>query len=250
MIWRRIPPVLSPVSTKALAAGAGAVLGLRRDSSAAVGEALRLRYGARDALLTDSGTSALVLILRKLLPAGGTVALPAYACIDLTSAAVGAGVGVRLYDIDPTTLSPDLDSVRAVISRGADAIVVAHLYGYPADFPGVQKLAAERGIPLIEDAAQGSGGTLGGRLLGSFGDSSILSFGRGKGTTSGSGGALLVNTESLAEWTGKLREDLVSASRGAVPVLSLLAQRVFSDPLLYNIPASIPALKLGEMVYP
>ena len=249
MSWRRQPPVLSPVSYRALVDGMGAATGLRARDHGAVSSALRQRYGCIDALLTDSGTSALILALRKIVPPGGTVAYPAYACIDLTSAALGAEVDVRLYDLDPATLSPNLDSVRAVIRRGVDAIVVAHLYGYPADVIGVRKLAAEQGIPVIEDAAQGAGGTLYGEPLGGFGDVAILSFGRGKGTTGGSGGAILVRTPTLAEWTRKVRTDLRVGSRGAVEVLSLAAQRVLSHPNLYVLPASLPGLKLGEMVY-
>jgi perosamine synthetase len=248
-MWRRYPPVLSPVSTRALVDGMGAAIGLRRASHAAVSAILRHRYGATDALLTDSGTSALILALRKMLPRGGTVAYPAYACIDLTAAAVATGVRVRLYDLDPATMSPDLDSVRAAIRRGADAIVVAHLYGYPADMAGVRKLAAEQGIPVIEDAAQGAGGTLNGERLGSLGEVAILSFGRGKGTTGGKGGAVLVRTPALAEWTRRARSDLKPSSRGGVTILSLAAQRVLSHPSLYRLPSSLPGLRLGEMVY-
>jgi hypothetical protein len=227
----------------------GAAMGVRRDSQAAVTAILRHRYGATDALLTDSGTSALILALRKMLPRGGTVAYPAYACIDLTAAAVATGVRVRLYDLDPATMSPDLDSVRATIRRGVDAIVVAHLYGYPADMAGVRWLAAEQGIPVIEDAAQGAGGTLNGERLGSLGDVAVLSFGRGKGTTGGKGGAVLVRTPALAEWTRRARSDLKSGSRGVATMLSLAAQRVLSHPSLYRLPSSIPVLRLGEMVY-
>jgi hypothetical protein len=227
----------------------GAAMGLRASDHSAVSLALRQRYRCIDALLTDSGTSALILALRKVVPPGGTVAYPAYACIDLTSAALGAGVHVRLYDVDPATLSPNLESVRAVIRRGVDAIVVAHLYGYPADMIGVGELAAEEGIPVIEDAAQGAGGTLHGVPLGGLGDLAILSFGRGKGTTGGSGGAILVRTPALADWTKNVRKDLPVSSRGASEVLSLAAQRVLSHPNLYALPASLPGLKLGEMVY-
>jgi hypothetical protein len=184
-----------------------------------------------------------------MLPRGGTVAYPAYACIDLTAAAVATGVRVRLYDLDPATMSPDLDSVRATIRRGVDAIVVAHLYGYPADVTGVRKLAAEQGIPVIEDAAQAAGGTLNGERLGSLGEVAILSFGRGKGTTGGKGGAVLVRTPALAEWTRRTRSDLRPGSRGGVTILSLAAQRVLSHPSLYRLPSSIPGLRLGEMVY-
>jgi hypothetical protein len=154
-----------------------------------------------------------------------------------------------LYDLDPATLSPDLESVRAVIGRGVDAIVVAHLYGYPADIVGVATIAAEHGIPVIEDAAQGAGGTLSGALAGSFGDVSILSFGRGKGTTAGAGGALLVRTPELAEWTARERSVLAGGSNGGTEVVSLVAQRVLSHPYIYRIPSSIPSLKLGEMVF-
>ena len=249
MTWRWQPPVLSPVSSRGLVDGMSAAIGFRPGPRAAVVSTLCERYAATDALLTDSGTSALVLALRKILPPGGTVAFPGYACIDLTSAALGAGVRVRLYDIDPSTLSPDLNSVRDVISRGVDAIVVAHLYGYPADIIGVQEIAAEHGIPVIEDAAQCAGGTLRGRLLGTFGDVSILSFSRGKGMTSGSGGAVLVRTPELAAWTGQLQTQLGVASSGGFEVVALAAQSLLAHPSMYRLPASIPALKLGAMVY-
>jgi len=249
MTWRWQPPVLSPVSSRALVDGLGAAMGFRRSDHQRVIAALSQRYSAADVLLTNSGTSALILALRKVVPPDGVVAFPGYACVDLTTAALGAGIRVRLYDTDPHTLSPDLDSVRRVIARGVDAILVAHLYGYPADVPGVEKLAAEHGIPVIEDAAQGAGGTLGGSLLGSFAELSILSFGRGKGMTAGSGGALLVNTLALADWTKRLRGDLGVASGGGVEVMTLAAQSVLARPSVYRFPASIPALKLGEMVY-
>lgn len=249
MTWRWQPPVLSPVSSRALVHGMSAALGFRPGHHQTVVTALCQRYSAADALLTDSGTSALILALRRILPPGGTVAFPGYACVDLTTAALGAGMRVRLYDIDPSTLSPDLDSVKRVFARGVDAIVVAHLYGYPADILGVRELAAEYGIPVLEDAAQGAGGTLHDARLGSFGDIAILSFGRGKGMTSGSGGAVLVRTLDLAGWTGRMREELGAASSGGLEVLTLAAQSLLAHPSMYRLPASIPALKLGEMVY-
>jgi dTDP-4-amino-4,6-dideoxygalactose transaminase len=249
MTWRWQPPVLSPVSSRALIDGIGVAMGFRPGPHETVVAALRQRYSAADALLTDSGTSALILALRKILPPSGTVAFPGYACMDLTTAALGAGMRVRLYDIDPSSLSADLDSVRKTITRGVDAIVVAHLYGYPADVLGVQEVAAEYGVPVIEDAAQGAGGTLRGGLLGTFGDIAILSFGRGKGMTSGSGGAVLVQTLELAAWTSRTRAALGAASAGGFEVMTLAAQSLLAHPSMYRLPASIPALKLGAMVY-
>jgi hypothetical protein len=156
---------------------------------------------------------------------------------------------VRLYDLDPNTLSPDLESVERTIDRGVDAIVVAHLYGYPADIAAVEELALRRGIPVIEDSAQGAGGTLRGVRLGGLGDISILSFGRGKGATTGSGGAVLVRTPGLGAWAREIRHRLGIARRGAKEIGALTAQWLLSHPLLYRLPTSLPGLKLGEMVY-
>jgi dTDP-4-amino-4,6-dideoxygalactose transaminase len=215
----------------------------------AITQALKSRFGATDVLLTDSGTSALILAIRALVPPGGTIAFPGYGCVDLTSAAVGASVKVRLYDLDPATLSPDIESVRRVIARGVDAIVVAHLHGYPADIAAVQGLAAAHGIEVIEDAAQGAGGTLNGANLGSIGNVSVLSFGRGKGLTGGSGGALLVRTPKLEARMRDARAALAAPSRGGKEIVVLAAQWLFARPLLYRLPAAVPLLKLGEMVY-
>ena len=249
MSWRRVPPVLSPVSPGSLPGGLAAACRLCAPDRDRVVSALRLRHDATAVLLTDSGTSALILALQATMSPGGTVAYPAYGCIDMTTAALGAGMRVRLYDLDPATLSPDLDSVRRAIDRGVDAIVVSHLFGYPADVGGVQRLAAEHGIGVIEDAAQGAGGTLNGKRLGNLADVSILSFGRGKGTTSGSGGAVLVRTPALEEWARRTHAELGDATSGGKEVMMLAAQWLFAHPLLYRLPASIPALRLGEMVF-
>ena len=205
------------------------------------------RYGAASVALTDSGTSALVLALRLTVPYGGTVAFPGYACVDLAAAARLLGVRVRLYDLDPRTLSPDLESVAQVLRRGVDAIVVAHLFAYPADVTSVRALAMSQGIPVIEDAAQGSGGVLHGARLGSLGDLAVLSFGRGKGLCAGGGGAVL----GLANpWTDAVRNlELPPAGRGWSALASTGAQWALGRPSLYMLPSSLPWLRLGQMVY-
>ena len=159
------------------------------------------------------------------------------------------GVRVRLYDIDPMTLSPDLDSVRKAIARGVDAILVAHLYGYPADVTAVRNVAKEHGVLVIEDAAQAAGGELGGKRLGGLADVAILSFGRGKGTTAGSGGALLARTPAVARQIDAMAAGLAPTSRGGREVITLAAQWMLARSELYRLPASIPGLRLGEMVF-
>ncbi len=80
---------------------------------------LRSAYQPVGLYLTDSGTSALTLALRVAEAAThAPVALPAYCCYDVATAADGAGVPFHLYDIDPATLSPDMESLRRAFEAG------------------------------------------------------------------------------------------------------------------------------------
>lgn len=239
-------PVHSPVGVDTLAAGASAALG--RDAAGRAAGRLASLLGGRATVLTDSGTSALVLALQALVPAGGTVALPGWGCIDISAAAAFTGARVRLYDVSPETMSPDLASLERALARGVDAVVVAHFYGYPADVGAVRALAARFGARVIEDAAQRAGATLHGLPLGTHGDVTVLSFGRGKGTTGGAGGALVVNASALVQRAAEARASL-ARSRGLRPLAATAVQWLLGRPAVYGLPASLPGLRLGEMVY-
>jgi perosamine synthetase len=246
---RRQLPVASPMPSGALLRAWGATMLPTGGLMDAVTCQLAQRFQAQAVALTDSGTSALVLALRLAAGIGGTVAFPAYVCVDLIAAARYARVRVRLYDVEPRTLSPDLASLQRVLSQGVDAVVVAHLYGFPADVPGVRDLIALYGIPLIEDAAQYAGATLVGDPVGTFGDLAVLSFGRGKGITSGNGGALLAPSERFRASLTAVAEQIPAPRRGIGDVVGATASWMLGRPGVYDIPASIPALHLGETVY-
>jgi len=249
VIWRRVPPVVSPIAARSVFDAGRAALLPRHVRPDALAADIARMFGADECILTDSGTSALVLALRMAVPTGELVSLPGYVCIDVTAAARRAGVRVMLYDIHPETLSPDLDSVSRTIAAGARAVVVAPLFGYPPDMRELLSLTASHGIPLIEDAAQAAGGRIQEKRLGAFGELSVLSFGRGKGTTAGAGGALLLRGPRTNTWASRARAQLRDARRGASQTVGLAAQWLLARPALYSIPASIPLLKLGEMVY-
>ncbi|HUC40667.1 MAG TPA: DegT/DnrJ/EryC1/StrS family aminotransferase [Gemmatimonadales bacterium] len=238
----RQPPAHSPLSWGALRASAGAVLRRREDARPALRQLLAGEFATDDVALFASGTQALQVALTGLAP---TVALPAFTCFDVATAAVGADLRVTLYDVDPVTLTPDLDSLRGALADGAGIIVVAPLFGLPADWEAVQSLAAAAGAVLVEDAAQGAGASWQGRPLGSLGGMSVLSFGRGKGWTGGGGGALLTRRRNVPLISSKGHDrggDLRAVSRAAV-------QWTFGRPALYGIPAALPWLGLGETRY-
>ncbi len=247
---RVLPPVRSPITPAAIAAGALSLLASGVRARDEVRAALHQRYSARDLVLTDSGTSALVLALRaaaQLSP--GAVALPAYGCYDVATAADGAGTSVLLYDLDPATLGPTPSSIEATLRRGARTVVIAHLYGVPVDVAQVRAAIARHGALLIEDAAQGAGGALDARPLGSLGSLGVLSFGRGKGVTGGRGGALLANDDLGMRAIAAVAQGVAAPPRSLAEPLKTAAQWLLGRPALYAIPAALPFLGLGETVY-
>ncbi len=252
--WRHQVPVHSPISAAALVAGARAAVA--RNGGSALAEArvialLKERYSCRDVLLTESGTAALTAALLGVLRdrAGAAVAMPGYGCYDLATAADGANAPVLLYDTDPRTLAPDLDLLRATLRQGAAAIVAVPLYGYPIDLGEVNRLAADAGAVVIEDAAQGAGGTLHGRPTGTQSSLAVLSFGRGKGLTGGGGGALLAHDEAGERVLERVCGLWGKARRGWPELVTLTAQLLLERPSLYAIPAALPFLKLGQTIY-
>ncbi|HEV8400341.1 MAG TPA: DegT/DnrJ/EryC1/StrS family aminotransferase [Gemmatimonadales bacterium] len=249
--WRHHVPVRSPLSAAALVAGARAAMGNGRSEAAVecLAALLSERYSPKGVLLTDSGTTALRAALVSALGPGVAVALPAFACYDLVTAANGAGVPVVLYDTDPHTLAPDLLSLRMALRRNVGAIVVVHLYGYPVDLTEINALAADAGVVVIEDAAQAAGGTLHDRPLGAHASLAVLSFGRGKGMTGGGGGALLAHDEAGARILERARTVLAAPARGWSSLATLAAQMVLEGPQVYALPAALPFLHLGETVY-
>jgi perosamine synthetase len=249
MRWwpRRQLPVYSPLPLRAVLAGFRALLA-PGDARARVEARIRDRFGARRLLLVDSGTSALALAM-KVASRGRPVALPAWGCYDLATAADAAEVPVLLYDLDPRTLGPDPASFDAMLKDGPGAVVLVHYFGLPVDVPRFAERCRTAGALVIEDAAQGAGGKLRGVPLGGFGPLSVLSFGRGKGMTGGGGGALFSTTPEADTLVDEAAAHAGPAGRGVMRMVALAAQWVFGRPWLYWIPASIPWLHLGETIY-
>ena len=247
MIPRHQPPVHSPLSARALVAG----LLPGHDKRRRLTDRLAAEYGAAAVHLVDSGTSALGLALRwaAAFRPDTPVALPAYSCYDIATAADTARMPVRLYDVDPATLAPDRDSLARVVAAGVAAVVVAPLYGLPVDTAAVLDICRAHDAALIEDIAQAVGAGWSERPAGTAGALTVLSFGRGKGWTGAGGGALLVRDPSAV-----VTIDRLVAGIGAPPgrmraLLAAGAQWALARPSLYAIPSALPFLGLGETVY-
>jgi perosamine synthetase len=219
------------------------LLSSSRDFKKYLCDYLQVKY----CILGNSGRSVLYLLLetlkRKDEERRDEVLIPGYTCYSVAASAAKAGLKIGVYDIDPQTLSPDPDSLKMAANRAPLAIISQHLFGIPTPVDGLKEIAQDTGAYVIEDAAQGLGGTLNGRPLGTVGDFGFFSFGRGKPLPLVCGGALVSRDQNVLSGL----ESKV-ASRGFTQLITAAATQVISWPGLYWIPEMLP-LGLGETIF-
>ncbi|WP_377643919.1 dTDP-4-amino-4,6-dideoxygalactose transaminase [Oryzobacter terrae] len=181
---------------------------------------LRELTGAPAVLTTPSCTHALELaaILLDLGP-GDEVICPSFTFTSTATAIAIRGATPVFVDVRPDTLNLDVSLVEAAITERTRAVFVVHYGGIAADIDRLVALTEARGLHLVEDNAHGLGGYWNGRHLGTFGGLATQSFHDTKNLTSGEGGALLINDESLRGRAEVVREkgtDRSSFLRGEV----------------------------------
>ena len=163
--------------------------------------------GCAYAIGTDSGLSALELILRGYDIVGHEVVTVANTFIATALAISHAGANPVLVDADPATFSMDVSQLEAAITQHTKAIMPVHLYGMPADMGTVNEVARAHGLLVIEDACQSHGAAYRGRRAGSLGDAAAFSFYPGKNLGAlGDAGMIVTDDAELAERLRMLRD--------------------------------------------
>ncbi|MFQ5889937.1 MAG: DegT/DnrJ/EryC1/StrS family aminotransferase [Gemmatimonadota bacterium] len=165
--------------------------------------------GARFAIGVSSGTDALLVALMALeVGPGDEVITPAYSFFATAGAIARLGARPVFADIDPQSFNLDPQGVSDRISSRTRAILPTHLFGRCADLGVLLEAARDRGIAVVEDAAQGIGARdEAGRPAGSAGDLGCLSFFPTKNLGAfGQGGMVVTSDERLAERVRVLRE--------------------------------------------
>jgi dTDP-4-amino-4,6-dideoxygalactose transaminase len=141
---------------------------------------------------TELGRTALRLGLAALgLGRGDGVIVPALVCPTVVNAIIMAGCRPVFSDVAPGKLTLTVDELAPLLTSGVHAVLVPHIYCLNAPMEEIETLCREKGVFLIDDAAQSFGMRSGGRYLGTFGDVGILSFGPFKGIAALRGGALV-----------------------------------------------------------
>src|SRR5262249_139682 len=94
-------------------------------------------------------------------------------------------------------MSPD--AIRKAITPRTKAILVVHIFGHPADMDPIMEIAKDKGIVVVEDAAQAPGALYKGRPVGTLGHMGVFSLNYHKQIHTGEGGVITTNDSSLAE---------------------------------------------------
>lgn len=130
---------------------------------------------------------------------GDEVIVSPYTMTASVTAALVYGAIPVFADIDPKTFCLSPDSIRKCISPYTKAIIAVDLFGHPADMDEIMKIAHERDLVVIEDAAQAPGTLYKGRYAGTLGHIGVFSLNYHKTIHTGEGGVVVTNDDELAE---------------------------------------------------
>lgn len=163
---------------------------------------------------TCNGTVSLHLALAALgVGPGDEVIVPTFTYVASVNAITYTGATPVFVDSEPEYWNLDSALVKERITERTKAIEVVHLYGHPTDMGSVLSVAAEYGIPVIEDAAEAHGAEYRGHRVGGLGLAGSFSFFGNKVITTGEGGMVVTNDEEFAERCRHLRGQGVSRTR-------------------------------------
>jgi dTDP-4-amino-4,6-dideoxygalactose transaminase len=177
--------------------------------------------GRKHCLLTSSGRAALKAGMKALgAGKGSVVGMTNLTHPSAPEAAAWAGAGTEFIEISAASLNMDDGALRAKI-RKLDALLATHMFAASCDLPRALKACAKAGIPLLEDASQIIGETLGGKPYGSFGAVSVFSLSPYKPVSSpaGKAGAILCDDDALFRRIKTAAGEFGGPESGLVPFL-------------------------------
>jgi len=169
------------------------------------------RHNVKHALAVSNCTTALHLALIACgVKEGDEVIVPAFTWVATANAVMYCNATPVFIDIDPLTFNIDVTQIKNKITSKTIAIIPVHLFGLCADIDYIKANFPD--LKIVEDAACAAGSALQGRPSGSMGDIGCFSFHPRKSITTGEGGMLTTNNDSIAENLNKLRNHGASIS--------------------------------------
>ena len=156
--------------------------------------------GARHAIAVCNGTAALHLALTAMgIGPGDEVVIPDFTMAASAFAVCHTGASPVFIDSDATSWNIDVSAVESAITPATKAIMPVHIFGNPCAMQRLNTVAKQHNLLVLEDAAQAHGATYNGKRAGALGDIAAFSFFANKNITTGEGGMVVTNDDTLAE---------------------------------------------------
>lgn len=155
--------------------------------------------GAKHSIAVTSCTTALHLSLAALgFKEGDEAIVPAFTWISTANVVEHLGGKVIFCDIDLKTFNIDVNQIESKITPKTKAILPVHLFGLPSEMDKINEIAEKNNLIVVEDAACGFGSLYKNVHVGNFGNTGCFSFHPRKAITTGEGGMITTNDDSLA----------------------------------------------------
>ncbi|NQT33466.1 MAG: DegT/DnrJ/EryC1/StrS family aminotransferase [Candidatus Omnitrophica bacterium] len=162
--------------------------------------------GTKYAVAVNSGTSALHLLVRALgIKKGDEVITTPFSFIASSNCILFEEAKPVFVDIDPFILNIDPDLIEKKITKRTKAILAVDVFGHPAEWGALEKIARKHNLKLIEDSCEALGSEYKGRKAGSFGDAGTYAFYPNKQITTGEGGMIVTDSRKMAETCKSMR---------------------------------------------
>ena len=158
------------------------------------------------AVAVNSGTSALHLILRSLnIEKGDEVITTPFSFIASANCILFERATPIFVDIRPDTYNINPELIEDAITEKTKAILGVDIFGQPAEWDKIEKIAREHNLLVIEDSCEAIGAEYKGKRAGSWGNAGAFAFYPNKAITTGEGGVVVTNSEEIATFSRSMR---------------------------------------------
>jgi perosamine synthetase len=162
--------------------------------------------GVRHAVAVSSGTAALHLLVRILgIGEGDEVLVPSFTFAASVNAILYERATPVFVDIEPETYNLDPVDLERRITSKTKAIMAVDVFGHPAPWDEIERIASRHGLLVIDDCCEALGAEYKGRRLGQFGSGGAFAFYPNKQITTGEGGVVVTNDDRIAQLAVSLR---------------------------------------------
>lgn len=162
--------------------------------------------GVRHAVAVNSGTSALHIAVKALsIGPGDEVLVPSFTFAASVNAFLYEGATPVFVDCEPHTYNLDTADLEQRINERTRAIMAVDVFGHPADWAEIERIARRHDLRVIDDSCEALGSEYDGRKLGGFGDAAAFAFYPNKQMTTGEGGILVTDSDEVAAVCRSLR---------------------------------------------